>query len=344
MPYMHDAEEFLRLHAQGVLLLDVRSPAEFAKGHIPGACSLPVFSDEERAATGIAYARGGTEAAVRVGLELVEPQLAAKLDAARALAGDRREVLMHCWRGGMRSNAMAWLLETGGFRVHLLSGGYKAYRAQVRSELQRPARMLVLGGMTGCGKTDILHALARTGSQIIDLEGLAGHRGSAFGGVGLEEQPGNETVENTLHAQWARLDFSRPIWVEDESRRIGTVTLCEEFFAHIESGPLVIVELPLPLRVRRLVRMYAGNSHDDALLRGVERIASRLGSETSRKASVALKERRYADAVSMILNYYDKAYAHQIERRIQNIVLRIVQEKDDPEKTAERLTKLEKTL
>lgn len=344
MPYLHDAEEFLCLRATGLPLLDVRSPAEFAKGHIPGAYNLPVFSDEERAAVGIAHARGGNEAAVRVGLELAGPQLAGKLDVARRLARDGREVLMHCRRGGMRSGSMAWLLETGGFVVHLLAGGYKAYRTHVRAALQRPARVLVLSGMTGCGKTDILQVMARTGSQVIDLEGLAGHRGSAFGGVGLPAQPGNEAVENALYEQWARLDFSRPVWMEDESRRIGTVTLCEEFFSHIEGGRLVLVTLPVSLRIRRLVRMYADGGYDAALLRGVERIASRLGSETCRNCAEAVKEGRYTDAVSMILSYYDKAYAHQIERRAENIVQRITLEDDDPEKTAYLLTALETTL
>ncbi len=344
MPHMHDAEEFLRLQARGLPLLDVRSPAEFAKGHIPGACNLPVFSDEERAAVGIAHARGGNDAAVRAGLELAGPQLADKLDAARRLARGGREVLMHCWRGGMRSGSMAWLLETGGFVVHLLSGGYKAYRTHVRAVLQRPARVLVLSGMTGCGKTDILQAMARMGSQVVDLEGLAGHRGSAFGGVGLPAQPGNEAVENALHAQWARLNFSRPVWVEDESRRIGTVTLCDEFFSHIENGRLVLVELPMPLRVRRLVRMYADGGHDAALLRGLERIARRLGSATCRNCADAVKEGRYIDAVSMILSYYDKAYTHQIERRAANIVQRIMLKDDTPEKAAFLLTALEKTL
>ena len=150
--------------------------------------------------------------------------LAALLARARHLCGGKREVLLHCWRGGMRSDSMRWLLETGGFTVHRLEGGYKSYRTFVRGELARPRPILVLGGYTGCGKTDILLELQRLGSQVIDLEGLARHKGSAFGALGqAEEQPGNEWFENQLYEQWRRCDPARPVWLEDESRHIGHV-------------------------------------------------------------------------------------------------------------------------
>ena len=236
MPQSRTAEAFLHLRSEGFPLLDARSPQEFEKAHIPGALNLPLFSDAEREAVGIAHARSGQEAAVHKGLELIGPQLADKLSAARRLCKGRREVLMHCWRGGMRSASLAWLLETGGFHVTLLEGGYKAYRAEVRRILAFPADVRVLGGMTGCGKTDILAELAALGCQTIDLEGLAVHRGSAFGGVGLEPQPSGEMFENMLADRWAALERSRPVWLEDEDKRIGNIAVCPQFFPISSTG------------------------------------------------------------------------------------------------------------
>ena len=144
MPPVQDVAAFLAMRDQGLPLLDVRSPGEFAFAHIPGALNLPLFTDEERAKVGTAHARSGREGAVHLALELVGGHLAALLARARHLCGSKREVLLHCWRGGMRSDSMRWLLETGGFTVHRLEGGYKSYRTFVRSELARPRPILVL--------------------------------------------------------------------------------------------------------------------------------------------------------------------------------------------------------
>lgn len=356
MPHALDAESFLALRDAGLPLLDARSPGEYAHGHIPGALNLPVLDDEERAAVGTAHARSGFEGAVHLALKLAGPQLAAKLARARLLLREQRapqspekrpafrnkDVLVHCWRGGMRSASLAWLLETGGYTVHVLTGGYKAYRAWVRNTLSRPAPVLVLGGMTGSGKTDMLAALARLGSQVIDLEGLAGHRGSAFGGVGLGGQPGNESVENALCEQWRGLDPQRPVWLEDEDRRIGSVSLCGEFFEHIRTGPLVRVEVPFAIRVERLVRMYTGPEHRDALLACVERLTARLGGEAARRCMADIRADRYREAVAAILGYYDKLYARQIEKHGRPLAACIALDRDDPAEAARRLKEVER--
>lgn len=345
MPELYDATTLLTLQDKGIPLLDVRSPGEFRRGHIPGAINLPVLSDEERAMVGTTHARSGTEAAVSLGLSLVGPHLAEKLATARKLTRNRHEALLYCWRGGMRSSCMAWLLETGGFRIGLLRGGYKAYRTLVRNELEQPFKLLVLSGMTGCGKTDILNALAARGKQVLDLEALARHRGSAFGSVAFSaEQPRNEHVENMIHARMRAFNPECPIWVEDEDRHIGTVTLAEAFFKRMRACPLIVVDLPRPMRIQRLVGMYAEQASTDELLRALEHLEKRLGSETRKICAEAIRAGRHADAATLLLNYYDKAYAHQIEARADSIICRIQLERDNPRATAQKLELLEEHL
>ena len=389
MPVLHPIEDFLRLRDAGLPLLDVRSPAEFQTAHIAGARNLPLFSDEERARVGTAYARQGQEAATLLALRLVGGRLADMVETARQLCPPQpltadaaavlaaspsarcaasspvpdhafpplpeapslpgRHVLLHCWRGGLRSRSVGWLLESCGFTVHLLRGGYRAFRAHVRKELARPRPVLILGGMTGCGKTDILHALADRGEQIIDLEGLANHRGSAFGAVALSGgQPGNEAFENDLFEQWRTLDPRRPVWLEDESRRIGHVTLCEEFFRHIDTSRLLVVDLPQPLRIRRLVSIYGDTSPDsppepavaEALCAALQKLRRRLGSEACTRCCELVRAGRLDEAAGRVLHYYDKCYAHQQAQRSGRLLGRLTCEEDAPQETARRLTLL----
>lgn len=319
MPFC-DVPTLLHLRDQGIVLLDVRSPAEFAAGHIPGAHNFPLLSNDERIIVGTEYTTNGSEAALDTGLRLLGPQLAEKLAQARVLLAGKTDVLLHCWRGGMRSRSVGWLLQTAGFRVRVLGGGYKRYRAHVRESLARPATMLVLGGMTGSGKTEVLHALAERGAQVIDLEGLAGHRGSAFGGVGLPCQGSTEMFENRLEACWSALDLSRPVWVEDEDRRIGDLNVSEAFFPHVAEGRRVVLRVPKESRAARLVRLYtvegdAGTARNNALAAAVSRLEQRLGSEATKSCIEAIHAGRYDEAVRATLGYYDRAYEKQMARR-----------------------------
>ena len=241
----------------------------------------------------------------------------------------------------MRSRSLAWLLELGGYSVHMLEGGYRAYRAWARACLARPRPVLVLGGMTGSGKTAMLAELARLGAQVIDLEALAGHRGSAFGGVGLGEQPGSEWVENALAERWQSLSPERPVWLEDEDRRIGSLSLCGEFFEHIRTSPLVLVDVPLADRVERLVRMYAGPEHRDALTACVERLRARLGDEAARRCVDDIRAGRYREAVTALLRYYDARYARQIDKHARPLVRRLALDSDNPGLAARLLLETE---
>ena len=211
-----EAREFLD-KAVMFPVIDVRSPSEFLKGHIPGAFNIALFDDEERRKVGTLYKNSGKESSVLLGLDLVGPKMSGFVKAASRIALER-EVLLHCWRGGMRSSGMAWLFETAGFKVSVLEGGYKAYRRFIRRKLEENIKLVVLGGKTGSGKSDILDHLAQSGEQVIDLEGIAHHKGSAFGAFGQESQPTTGHFENNLYHELNKFDLNLPVWVEDESR------------------------------------------------------------------------------------------------------------------------------
>jgi tRNA 2-selenouridine synthase len=181
-------DEFLRL-TEKIPFVDVRTPSEFSKGHIPGAINIPLFSDEERSVVGTVYKREGEREAVLKGLSFVGPKMTAMLDRGIDLAGNKRQLGVYCWRGGRRSASMAWLFSQGDIKCSLLAGGYKNYRTHVLDEFGKERNIIIVGGMTGSGKTEILKEIDLMGEQVIDLEGIANHRGSAFGAIGRPPQP-----------------------------------------------------------------------------------------------------------------------------------------------------------
>ncbi len=334
MPEKLPVETFLPLTGR-LPLVDVRSPKEFAQGHIPGAVSIPLFSDEERAAVGIRYKQGGNENAVLLGLEIVGPKMADFARKAKRLARNK-EILVHCWRGGMRSASMAWLFETAGLKTYILEGGYKAYRRFIREQFSRPVKMIVLGGYTGSGKTDILLALQKSGEQFLDLEGISHHKGSAFGQLGQQEQPTNEQFENDLADSWRKFDFDRPVWMEDESRMLGRCGIPDPLFRKMRSSKLIKIIVPKPEREKRLVREY-GNFDKADLLESVEKIRQRLGGLATGQAIEAIKAGDLLTTADLTLRYYDKAYHHGNENRDPKNIIEIPVEKDDTKSTAAML-------
>jgi tRNA 2-selenouridine synthase len=303
-----DAQAFLA--APGPVL-DTRSPGEFAEGHIPGAVSFPLFDDAERAEIGTLYKRQGRDAAVLRGLELVGPKMAGFVRRARALSGEG-PLRVYCWRGGMRSGAMAWLLATAGLDVTVLRCGYKAYRADALALGTRVPGLLTLHGPTGSGKTAILHELAALGEQIVDLEALAGHRGSAFGGLGLPPQPATAQFQNELSETLRALDPGRRVWVEGESKAIGRCYVPDPFWAEMNRAPLLELELPRAHRVGRLVTEYGGYP-PEALAAGIGRVRKRLGGLRERALLEALEAGRLAEVADGLLAYYDAAYERHRE-------------------------------
>jgi len=303
-------DQFLTLSS---VILDVRSPAEFAQGHIPGAIAFPLFSDQERAQVGICYKHEGRDAAVELGFAIAGSKFAGFIAQAKQLAPDR-QVRLHCWRGGMRSEAVAWVLGMGGFQVSTLVGGYKAFRNWALAMPQVPRPVLIVGGMTGTGKTDVLTALAAQGEQVLDLEAIASHRGSSFGGLGLPPQPTTEQFENAIALQWSRFDPHRPVWVEAESKRIGQCHLPEDLYAQMDRAPVLELVRPQSERLAQLVEVYGFASTSDLVL-ATERIRKRLGGLRTQAAIALLQERRLADAFDLMLSYYDRTYDYDLKRR-----------------------------
>ncbi len=298
--------------AANMPVFDVRSPAEFAQGHVPKAINLPLFNDEERAVIGTLYKKAGKEASLLKGLDIVGPKMSGFVKTAMRFA-PRKMLLLHCWRGGMRSESIAWLLSLAGFQVYLLEGGYKSYRQFIREEIGSPARYIILGGSTGSGKTEILEILLKKGEQILDLEKIARHKGSAFGQIGEKPQPTNEQFENDLFDEWSQLDHNRTIWVEDESRSVGRVFIPEPLFLLMEKSEVFQIRMAKENRIKRLVAGYAKFPKEE-LQDSVKKITRKMGGQNALAANQAIDEGDFEKAVGIILFYYDKMYDFGIKR------------------------------
>lgn len=295
------------------VILDVRSPAEYAQGHIPESVNFPLFNNDERALVGTCYKQKGRDEAVELGLAIVGPKLADFVARAKILAPDR-QVRIHCWRGGMRSASVGWLLETAGFNVSLLIGGYKEFRRWGRFLFSLPQKIMILGGMTGSGKTEILSALENMGEQVLDLEALANHRGSSFGSLGQLPQPTNEQFCNALAMKWAKFNRSQPLWIEAESKRIGMCNIPQEIFEQMEMATVIEISRSRQERVELLVKIY-GQADINDLIAATERIRKRLGGLRAQKAVNFLREGNLPAASDLILYYYDKTYTYDLEKR-----------------------------
>ncbi len=319
-------------------ILDVRTPAEFELGHLPNAQNLPLFTNAERAEVGTLYKEKGKDVAVLRGLELVGPKLASYVKEAKRLAKNS-EIYLYCWRGGMRSGSMQWLLSTAGMRVSRLEGGYKSYRSNFEQIVEQPWQLMVLHGKTGCGKTDVLKELANLGEQVLDLEGLANHKGSVFGGMGLGCQPSTETFINHLHDTLRGFDPQRKVWCEGESMLIGHVYIPQNFFLKLTTSPIVELDLNMKCRIARLVKEYGGFDNT-LLIPAFERIRKRLGNDNVKEAIEALEQGDISHAATIALRYYDKGYTMARNKRDGECIGSIYMESDDPLMAARQLIQM----
>lgn len=357
-----DISRFLKMTGEHPVI-DVRSPAEFNHAHIPMAYNVPLFSDEERAVVGTLYKQDGRQSAVLKGLEFFGPRMKAIIDKAESIvktlgkqtgSDPRRIVLVHCWRGGMRSAGVAWLLDLYGFTVYTLSGGYKAFRSWVLDVFETKLPLNVLGGYTGSGKTRILASLKRMGRPVIDLEALASHKGSSFGALGMDEQPSQEMFENLLafeihdksnfHKEESpetkvsgTVGLSR-VWIEDESQRIGRVNIPKSFWNHMRTQPVIFVELPFDIRLKTICEEY-GSFERDQIVAGITRIRKRLGGLETKTAIGRLIEEDVKGSFEVLLRYYDKTYEKSLANRedADTLIGRLKVEGSDPGIISQRI-------
>jgi len=310
-------------------IVDVRSTSEFNCGHIPGAVNIPLFDDKERAAVGTKFKKEGRLPAILEGLKYTGPAMSSKLESALKIAKNGK-LLVHCWRGGMRSEAMAWLFSLGDIKTEVLDGGYKSYRHHILENLSVKRKMIVLGGMTGSSKTHILKYLKTTGQQIVDLEGLANHKGSAFGALGQPSQPSTEQFANILFNDWKQLSSELPVWVEDESRNIGSIFMPDRFYLNMQDSPSVILNMDVKIRLPRLMEEYSTFS-PESLRTSILKISKRLGGNNTSDAINAVEEGDLAKAVEIVLYYYDKAYQFGLKKKNNKNIIYVNTDIDDIE-------------
>lgn len=322
-------QQFLEL-SETHPVLDVRSPGEFLQAHIPGAYSLPLFTDEERKVVGTTYKQQSREKAIKTGLDYFGVKMRKMVEdvenilstytkednstnASKPPSGGRG-VLVHCWRGGMRSAGVAWLLDLYGYKVYTLAGGYKAYRKWVIEQFEKQYALSVLGGYTGSGKTLVLYELQKRGHAVINLEAIAHHKGSAFGGLGETPQPRQEMFENLLAKELSSLAEKNKIWLEDESQRIGNLNIPPPLWKQMRSNPVYFMEMPFEERLNYITKDY-GIFEKEKLVTAIMRIQKRLGGLETKTAINFLLENNYKECFRILLFYYDKQYKKSLQNR-----------------------------
>ena len=330
-------EEFLSL-AKSTPVFDVRSPGEYLHAHIPGAHSLPLFSDEERKQVGTAYKQQSRETAIKLGLDFFGPKMKQLVQEVENIMSAQNPqhlthqppaVILHCWRGGMRSAALAWLLDLYGFKVYSIAGGYKAYRKWVVQQFEKKYDFNIIGGYTGSGKTLLLHEFAEKDKAIIDLEALANHKGSALGGLGKGTQPRQEMFENCLAQELAEKS-STVIFLEDESQRIGDLQIPMPLWHTIRTQPVYFLDIPFEARLAYLTEEYSHQSKEK-LVNAVMRIQKRLGGLETKNAVGFLLEDNCKESFRILLKYYDKYYLKALLNRDESApVIKIISETVDP--------------
>ena len=362
-------EDFLVLGKEHPVL-DVRSPGEYGHAHIPGAISLPLFSNEERKVVGTAFKQESKEKAVKLGLDFFGVKMVKIVEEVEALckvrdknyevpsedklgALDSNIVLVHCWRGGMRSAGVAWLLDLYGFKVFTLVGGYKVYRKWVLQQFEKRYSFNILGGYTGSGKTEILQALHKKNELVIDLEKLASHKGSAFGRLGQPIQPSQEMFENLLATALKNTEerkekqvdsYSKTscIWLEDESQRIGEVNIPNSLFSQMRDKPIYFLDIPFKERLNFIATHY-GKFDKIELVNSIIRIKKRLGGLETKTAINFLIEDNIKDGFAVLLTYYDKSYdkSLQIRTNLTSLLTKVTCLQVNDEKNANTLLELQ---
>jgi tRNA 2-selenouridine synthase len=332
-----ELERFLELRGS-IPILDARSEAEFAQGHVIGARNLPILTNDERKIVGTIYKQEGSQPAIVKGFELVGPRFHQIIKDAFDLFPDKK-IMTYCWRGGMRSEIMSWLLSMAGFEIFRLKGGYKNYRTLTYQTVRAKRDLIVLGGKTGVGKTVLLHELNKIGELVIDLEDLAKHKGSTFGGIGQPHQPSIEHFENLLAEELFKIPLSEKIWIENESRRIGKINLADELYANIIQSPLIEIIKSDSERINHIAAEYADLPQSE-LLEAVKRLQKKLGGKRTEEAVADIIEHRHESWIANMLVYYDKTYGYELDSHKREQTFHLDLSNTDQEKTLQQLLAL----
>ena len=307
-------------------IIDVRSPAEFAEDHIPGAINLPVFSNEERAEIGTIYKQESPFLARRQGAALVSQNIASHIQNHLLDKPENWRPLIHCWRGGQRSRAFAHICAEIGWACFLLEGGYKSYRGQVLDGLRNtPTNLsfIIISGKTGVGKTHLLQAIAKQGGQIIDLEALACHKGSLLGADPNRQQPSQRYFESQLFNIMYGFDRTKPVFVEAESSRVGDIAIPKELWHMMNAAPIIELESSLSQRLNLLKTDYPHllNSHASDLHNLIQGMTKRYGKETTSNWRTDLLQGDFDSFIGQILNdHYDPSYERTSKRHEKHII------------------------
>jgi len=300
-------------------IIDVRSPLEFSKGHWPGAINIPLFSDMERELIGKSYKKESRLKAIFNGLKITVPKTTKLLVKILRTTTDQnktnKSLRIYCWRGGMRSSAFAWLAETIGIKTYVLKGGYKNYRKWVLNQFEADLPIRLLGGKTGTRKTDLLNYIHTENIYVIDLEGIANHRGSSFGSLGMKEQPSTQQFENILAECLSKFHKSKSveIWLEAESKNLGKCRIPNSLYNKMKEAPVLEIVKTIDERIDNLVSVYSQNSQND-LKDAVARISKRLGPQRTKEALVAIQKKEWSKACKAMLDYYDRCYEYELEK------------------------------
>jgi tRNA 2-selenouridine synthase len=331
-----DIETFLA-YSKDSLVLDVRSPSEFSQACFPGAYSLPLFTDEERKVVGTAYKQESKEKAIKIGLDYFGPKMRVMVEEVEELVKtENKKILVHCWRGGMRSGGVAWLLDLYGFEVYQLTGGYKTYRNWVLSQFEKLYKVKILSGNTGSGKTPLLYELEKYGVQMVDLELLACHKGSALGGINQPPQPSQEMFENLLAEKLSSKNLDEIILLEDESQRIGNVNIPNILWQKMKESDLFCLQIPFEERLKYLVEEY-GKLPFEELTSAILRIQKRLGGLETKNAIQHLEDNSFSGCFGILLRYYDKWYEKALHAKEKGEVLKIEGESVNIEENAKKI-------
>jgi tRNA 2-selenouridine synthase len=317
--------QFLQM-ATDTPVFDVRSPAEYLHAHFPGAFNLPLFTDEERKVVGTLYKQSGKKDAIRAGLNFFGPKMNVLVEQVESVLeqwtekdggsnGKEKQLIVHCWRGGMRSAGIAWLLDLYGFRVYTLAGGYKSFRRWCIQQFEKPYPIQILGGYTGSGKTEILRSLKNKGQEVIDLERIAFHKGSVFGNLGEPPQPSQEMFENRLALALASVSGKETVWLEDESQRIGDINIPIRLYRYMQTRPLYFVEIPFEERLQYITEQY-GKFGKEILATRITRIQKRLGGLETKTALEQLERGELTESFRILLKYYDKFYLKSLQNKL----------------------------